>query len=91
MSALSEALGRLGISSAPQAVWIGGESLPGTGSSLTGRSPIDGATLTTFASAGVADVPRVLSARVTHSSLGESCPLRSAASSCDVSAIDFAK
>ncbi len=62
MSALSEALGRLGISSAPQAVWIGGESLPGTGSSLTGRSPIDGATLTTFASAGVADVPRVLSA-----------------------------
>ncbi len=62
MSALPEALGRLRISSAPQAVWIGGESLTGTGSLLTGRSPIDGAALTTFDSAGVAEVPRVLTA-----------------------------
>ncbi len=62
MTALSEALVRLGIYSAPQAVWIGGESRTGTGSSLTSRSPIDGATLTTFDSAGVADVPRVLTA-----------------------------
>lgn len=62
MSALSEALGRLGISSTQQAVWIGDESLDGTGSPLTGRSPIDGATLTTIVSAGVAEVPRVLAA-----------------------------
>ena len=46
----------------PQAIWIGGESRDGTGSPLTGRSPIDGATLTTFAAAAVADVSRVLAA-----------------------------
>ena len=60
MSDLSVTLSRLGISSAPHAVWIGGNESAGTGTELTGRSPIDGATLTTFASASVDDVPRVL-------------------------------
>lgn len=60
MSALSEALGRLGVSSAPQAVWIGGEGIDGTGRELIGRSPIDGTTLTTLTDASAADVPRVL-------------------------------
>ena len=50
------------LSNTPHAIWIGGEGLDGTGSPLTGCSPIDGATLTTFASARVADVPRVLAA-----------------------------
>ncbi len=60
MSALSEALGRLGVSSAPQAVWIGGEGIDGTGRELIGRSPIDGTTLTTLTDASSADVPRIL-------------------------------
>ncbi len=60
MSALSDTLSRLGVAAKPHAVWIGGEGIPGSGSSLTGRSPIDGSTLTTFPAASVADVPRVL-------------------------------
>ncbi len=62
MSSLIDTLTRLGISSAPHAVWIGGEGIVGTGPDLIGRSPIDGSTLTTFASASVGDVPRVLNA-----------------------------
>jgi aldehyde dehydrogenase (NAD+) len=62
MSALSDTLSRLGIAAAPHAIWIGGDGRAGTGSSLTGRSPIDGGTLATFPAASVADVPRVLTA-----------------------------
>ena len=60
MSSLIDTLTRLGMSSAPQAVWIGSEGIAGTGSDLVGRSPIDGSTLSSFASASVGDVPRVL-------------------------------
>jgi len=60
MSALSKAIGRLQVSSAPQAVWIGGEGIDGTGRELIGRSPIDGTKLTTLTDASAADVPRVL-------------------------------
>ena len=60
MSSLIDTLTRLGISSAPHAVWIGSEGIAGAGPNLIGRSPIDGSTLTTFASASVGDVPRVL-------------------------------
>lgn len=60
MSDLSAVLNRLGISTAPHAIWIGSEAIAGTGAELTGRSPIDGSTLATFASASVGDVPRVL-------------------------------
>ena len=74
MSALTAALTRLGISSAPHAVWIGGEGIVGTGSELTGRSPIDGSTLTTFASASVGDVPRVLSAATAAFPIWRSVP-----------------
>lgn len=49
-------------SNSPQAVWVGGEGRDGTGSLLTGCSPIDGATLTSFPSASLSDVPRVLAA-----------------------------
>lgn len=62
MSSLTDTLNRLGISSAPQAIWIGGEGITGTGRELLGRSPIDGSTLTTFVDASAADVPRVLEA-----------------------------
>ena len=74
MSSLTAALTRLGISSAPHAVWIGGEGIVGTGSELTGRSPIDGSTLTTFASASVGDVPRVLSAATAAFPIWRSVP-----------------
>jgi len=47
---------------APLAVWIGGEATAGTGSLLTGRSPIDGTTLCSFAAAAPSDLPRVLAA-----------------------------
>ena len=60
MSALSDTLSRLGVAIEPHSVWIGGEGIPGSGSPLTGRSPIDGSTLTTFPAASVADVSRVL-------------------------------
>lgn len=60
MSALSDTLSRLGIATEPHAVWIGGEEIPGSGTPLTGRSPIDRSTLTTFPAASVAEVPRVL-------------------------------
>ena len=60
MSTLSETLSRLGVACEPHAVWIGGEGISGSGSPSTGRSPIDGSTLTAFPAASVADVPRVL-------------------------------
>ncbi|MBC7818808.1 MAG: aldehyde dehydrogenase family protein [Planctomycetaceae bacterium] len=60
MSALSDTLSRMGVVSEPHAIWIGGEGIKGSGSPLTGRSPIDGSTLTTFPAASVADVSRVL-------------------------------
>jgi aldehyde dehydrogenase (NAD+) len=60
MSDLSATLRRLGISPTPHAIWIGGEGIAGSGSQLSGRSPIDGSTLKTFASASAGDVPRVL-------------------------------
>ena len=62
MSMLNDALNRIGVDAAPLAVWIGGAGFAGSGDPLTGRSPIDGSTLTTFASASVDDVPRVLRA-----------------------------
>ncbi|MBC8113395.1 MAG: aldehyde dehydrogenase family protein [Candidatus Saccharimonas sp.] len=62
MTTLTDALNRLGVESAPLAVWIGGDGFAGSGDQLTGRSPIDGSTLTTLASASVDDVPRVLHA-----------------------------
>lgn len=60
MSSLTDTLNRLGLSSSPQSIWIGGEGIAGTGRELIGRSPIDGSTLATFADASAADVPRVL-------------------------------
>jgi len=62
MMALTAALQRLGMDAAPLAVWIGGEATAGTGSLLTGRSPIDGTTLCSFAAAAPSDLPRVLAA-----------------------------
>lgn len=62
MTSLTEALERLGIASQPEAVWIGGRGIAGSGEELSSRSPIDGSTLATFAAASSADVPGVLSA-----------------------------
>ena len=62
MTTLTDALNRLGMDAAPRAVWIGGEGSAGSGDQLVGRSPIDGSTLLTLASASVDDVPRVLHA-----------------------------
>lgn len=62
MTTLIAALKRLGMEAAPTAVWIGGEAAPGTGALLTGRSPIDGTTLCSFAAASPNDLPRVLAA-----------------------------
>ena len=62
MTMLLEALNRLGVDSDPLAIWIGNEGFAGSGDQLTGRSPIDGSTLATFASASIDDVPRVLQA-----------------------------
>lgn len=62
MSSLTDTLNRLGVSATPHAVWIGGEGIAGTGGQLTGRSPIDGSTLTMFTDASAADVPCVLEA-----------------------------
>ena len=64
MMALTAALQRLGMDAAPLAVWIGGEATAGTGSLLTGRSPIDGTTLCSFAAAAPSDLPRVLAAEL---------------------------
>ena len=62
MTTLIAALKRLGMEAAPTAVWIGGEMTPGTGALLTGRSPIDGTTLCSFAAAAPSELPRVLAA-----------------------------
>jgi len=62
MTTLADALNRLGVDAVPLAVWIGDEGSAGSGDQLVGRSPIDGSTLTTLASASVDDVPRVLCA-----------------------------
>ncbi len=62
MTLLTEALGRLGVSSEPFAVWIGSEGSAGSGESLYSHSPIDGSTLATLAAASSDDVPKVLRA-----------------------------
>ncbi len=62
MTAITAALQRLGMETAPLAVWIGGEATPGTGALSMGWSPIDGATLCSFAAASPNDLPRVLAA-----------------------------
>ena len=62
MTLLADALKRIGRDDAPMAVWIGGESMAGSGSPLTGRSPIDGTTLCSFAAAAPSELPRVLAA-----------------------------
>ena len=62
MTTLTDALNRLGVEADPLAVWIGGDGAVGSGAQLDGRSPIDGSTLATLASASVDDVPRVLRA-----------------------------
>lgn len=55
-------LDRLGLSKSLSAIWIGGETIAGTGGTLSGRSPVDGSTLATLQAAAVNDVPRVLAA-----------------------------
>ena len=62
MTTLADALQRLGMNSAPLAIGIGGEATAGTGSLLTGRSPIDGTTLCSFSAAAPSDASRVLAA-----------------------------
>ena len=62
MTTLIAALKRLGMEATSSAVWIGGEMTPGTGALLTGRSPIDGTTLCSFAAAAPSELPRVLEA-----------------------------
>jgi aldehyde dehydrogenase (NAD+) len=62
MPTLGESLQRLGLSATPHAIWIGGQGLPGSGSTLTGRSPIDGSEISTIATGTANDVPRLLAA-----------------------------
>ena len=62
MTTMSEVLGRLGVTSDPLAVWIGGKASAGSGGPLTSRSPIDGSSLGTIVSATAGDVPPVLAA-----------------------------
>ena len=67
MAPADSALGKFGITSSPDAVWIGGESRPGgggagNGAAITVRSPIDGRVLATIKSATPADVNRTVDA-----------------------------
>ncbi|MEA2736318.1 MAG: aldehyde dehydrogenase, partial [Humisphaera sp.] len=60
--AVESALEKFGITASPDAIWIGGESRPGTGEAITVRSPIDGRTLATIKSATSTDVNRAIDA-----------------------------
>ena len=56
------ALEKLGISSTPASIYIGGESRTTKGDAIAARSPIDGKTLATIASASAADVETTINA-----------------------------
>ncbi|MEA2708603.1 MAG: aldehyde dehydrogenase [Phycisphaerales bacterium] len=60
--AVENALEKFGITASPDAIWIGGESRPGTGEAIIVRSPIDGRTLATIKSATSTDVNRAIDA-----------------------------
>ena len=64
MATADSALEKFGITSAPNAVWIGGDSQAGgaAGEPITVRSPIDGRVLATIQSAAPADVNRAIDA-----------------------------
>ncbi|WP_010588101.1 L-piperidine-6-carboxylate dehydrogenase [Schlesneria paludicola] len=62
METIPLTLNQLGLSGKPPAVWIGEATHPGTGDSLTSRSPIDGAELAVISAASVRELPQVLSA-----------------------------
>src|SRR3954470_5620883 len=62
MASGEPALEEFGITSSPNALWIGGEAKPGGGETIEVRSPIDGRVLATIKSATPADVNRAVDA-----------------------------
>jgi aldehyde dehydrogenase (NAD+) len=62
VSAIDEALERLGVATPPEAVGIGSKFCAGSGARLAKVSPIDGQPLGSFAAASAADAPAVFAA-----------------------------
>jgi aldehyde dehydrogenase (NAD+) len=62
MDSIPAILSRLGLKNELHAVWIGDKELPGSGTTLQSRSPIDGSLLATMTCASASDAHQVISA-----------------------------